>query len=143
MVYTIYDGPRQLANGAWYWAYAAWYDARDQKANRGKVAVKTLKGIIRCDLTNDHIAPHFRTDHHRLVADAHGNETIEQYTLSIESQVAEATLAALQRAAQRGERGCKTLPVQAGKAHAVEALLTRMQEQATRKRNHRGEGGGK
>ena len=121
MVYTIYDGPRLLADGRYFYAYAAWTDARNQQANRGAVVIQTPDGrTLHCDLANDHLSQ-FTEDHFRTNEEGE----IEAYVWPIAEQVAAAIDRYLARAAARGERGNKLLPIHTHRLEAVEEHLAK------------------
>lgn len=146
MVYEIYDGPRQLKDGTYYFAYCAWTSEARRQAGLGSTVIRTPEGkSVACDLANDHLAQ-FRTDHTRLVLDAQGRATrisdgakipldelegpasdyeTEQFTWPIAEQAELAISQYLVRAAARNERGSKVLPIDTSRPEAVEEHLER------------------
>lgn len=146
MIYEIYDGPRQLENGLWYWAIAAWDSESSKASGRGSATVRDKdRKTQNCDLANDFLA-NFQTTHTRLVVDQDGNLTrisdgakipqadatgrasdyeSESFEVSIESQVEQAIQAYLGRAVAKNYRGNKVLPVDHSDPRAVEKYLER------------------
>lgn len=146
MVYEIYDGPRLLSNGLYYFAYCAWTSETRRQQGRGATIIRTPDGRnVACDLANDHLAQ-FRTDHTRLVLDQQGRATrisdgatipldqlegpvsdyeTEQFTWPIAEQAELAISQYLVRAAARNDRGSKVLPIDTSRPEAVEEHLER------------------